>query len=416
MSVIGVLVSQTITHPLQRMVTFAQQVSSGNQAARLSVYGTDEFAFAAKAINRLLETLVPASTVAQTQYEELQGRITELIRLLTPVKRGDLNIHNLSTLQNTDDAVGTLANIFAQLLTISRQTILYAYSAAQKTRVSATQIDAGVRQVHLRNEAQREQTGLIVSEEEDVLASLLNLVDRLSLSVHTIHGQDQNSTKRHHEAMQMNEKIGEALAHVQGIAKQVQSHRLKMHELSEAVRRMGGTISHITRLILDLTIQVALAHQKESAVGMLATQLKQSTDGAKEQCTALDHDLRLCSEVSSTFSLDVEQMRESILATIIHAQATQTWLEGSLDSEGQTKMLFAVQQELERLLAASRPIADHLRLLQAMFSDQPLESELVRQAQYLVQIADHVLSVTQPFVPLAKSTTVLTTRTFSFVQ
>src|SRR5579859_2626437 len=313
-----------------------RQISSGDRAARAPVYGDDEFAVLAAAVNSVLDGapvggMAPSGGGDTQDAAALQGQIEKLLQEVSAVGYGDLRVQA----EVTPDTLGVLADSFNYMIEELAKVV-------GRVQATAVQVTNGTRRILDRSaelahatEAQVSQIAETTQAVEELATFIQNVAHNARLSAEAAQDALRNANVGQDAVRQSIEGMSNIRENVQETSKKIKRLGERSNEISEIIRIIEDIADQTNLLALNAAIQSAMAGEHGRGFAVVADEI------------------RLLAERSTESTKRIETLVKSIQgdtyeAVVAMEDSTQEVVKGSSLADDAGRALNSIYAAVER--------------------------------------------------------------------
>jgi methyl-accepting chemotaxis protein len=290
LTVLGYAMNLTITQPLTELAAFTRSVREGQTDARIPVFGDDEIAAVALAMNQMLDHIASLVRRTQEQHAVLQREAEHLIDQVSKVGQGDLTIQA----EVGAESIAVLADFFnfiiEELSNLVGRVRQVAMSVEQSTLTTQREMVLLVTtSTHQRSFI--EDTARTI---ESMAEAFLQVVERAK-HLNQAAGHARQSAQQGRETVQ---QIWSNVAHIsrktQESARLIQLLEGRSQEVGDVVELLDSLAHQTNKLALDAAIQVAMTGDAGANQGFraIADEIRRLSERAKMEITAVSQKMQ----------------------------------------------------------------------------------------------------------------------------
>jgi methyl-accepting chemotaxis protein len=384
---LGWFVNSTITHPLNRLVTLARQIRQGDTSARAVTRGNDEIAIVSQSINGMLDTIVDLMQQAQSQRDYLQHQIEKLVREVSGVGEGNLNIQA----EVTTETLGILADAFnymvEELNTLVIQVKCVSFEVESATTTTQHQM------FHLVTDADKQRQQ--IESATKTIAAMAEMSLGVSKQTHVLASAAKDARQA---AYQGRETVQQTLAgielivtHVQLVTRHIGVLGERSRTIDEVVKAAGDLAQKITRLALDASIQAATAGgTQQGGFGPIVADMRRLSEETKGLVSTIAKEMQGVRSDIETVVVSVQEAKRETTIGAERIQQTGNTLSAIFGLvEQQAQQIEHIHQAISQLFQSSQEIQ---QTMTTIFQETHQSSESIRSVAQKIR---HIAELTQ---------------------
>ena len=277
--VLAWVIITSILGQLGRLLRLIHLVNAGELHQRAHLPGHHEVAVIAAAMNEMLETITHLLTQEETWRQELEEELERLIEQGQPTGEGDLR----SQAEITSGQLGTLADVFNQMVEHLATLVARVHSSAARTATAASSL---VRQATELAKGAEQQAAQLVQANEGMeqVASTAAHVARLARSSVAAANETVSSARHGGEATtQVLERVKRSAEQVQLVEEHMGVLSHNSEKITTIVELIEGIAQRMQLISLNVEVQPELT-TKEFRKGfwMVAEEIRRLADHTEE--------------------------------------------------------------------------------------------------------------------------------------
>ena len=350
----GGLANLTIAFPLRRLALLTRDISAGNTNARAVVVGRDEIALVASSMNSMLDNIVQLIQRTQSERDELQTQVENLVSQVSGAGEGDLRIQA----EVTANALGVLADSFNYMVEELSSLVIRVKRVAHEVEHSTIETYDRMGQLVRSADAQIEQIAMAASEVERMAVSSRQVAERAE-SLSKAAGEARRTAKNGRDAVQQTvQGIGRIQDNVQDTASKVQQLGERSQEINNIVDVMSNIAHQTNRLALDASIQAAMAGANGKGFLAVAEDIRRLAERAKEQTRQIANIVRTFREDIGSVAVSMHDTERETQVGSQLAHTVGTSLESIFGTvEQQAREVELISQVAMQQFQSSRSVA-----------------------------------------------------------
>ncbi|HLZ25178.1 MAG TPA: methyl-accepting chemotaxis protein [Ktedonobacterales bacterium] len=252
-----------------------RQISSGDRAARAPVYGDDEFAVLAAAVNSVLDGapvggMAPSGGGDTQDAAALQGQIEKLLQEVSAVGDGDLRVQA----EVTPDTLGVLADSFNYMIEELAKVV-------GRVQTTTFQVTNATRRLLDRSAEVASASEAQVSQIAETTNAVARLADFVQLSANNAQAAAEaarealrNAEGGQHAVIQTIDGMVHIRENVQDTSKKIKRLGERSQEVGEIVRIIEDIADQTNLLALNAAIQSAMAGEHGRGFAVVADEIR----------------------------------------------------------------------------------------------------------------------------------------------
>lgn len=245
-TILGMVLSRSITRGLKKCVNFAEKLSSGDLTHKINVQGSDEIAKLSKALdsstdnlNSMVETIIDGSNELSASAEELTATVEEISSQLNTINESSSVIAKYS-----DDSNSNVTNIVATLDSLNKNIENLSIKANESSSLSQN-IKVKAMDMNMKGQESLNKTQMLYKEKELKLKEAINqakVIDQIKSLTDII-----SSIAAETNLLALNAAIESARAgeHGRGFAVVAEEVRKLSEETSRTAKDIHGIIEKV---------------------------------------------------------------------------------------------------------------------------------------------------------------------------
>lgn len=344
---------------LEQMET---QRQTGDLSLRATVEPYTEIGQIAAQYNRVLDSLAVTSLSIETERDDLQNSIIQLLDEVSDVGDGDLTIEAAVG----ENATGALADSFNYMISQLRDIIFNVQHATLEVTASAGNVQNIAEQIAQKNETQASQL-VQTSASVNEMASSVRQVSQNATTSAEVAQQARHGAQRGNEAVQDTiQGMNRIRTQVQETAKNIKRLGESSQEIGEIVQVIRDIAKRTSILSLNASLEAAAAGESGRGFAVVAEDVKRLAERSAEATYQI---AELVRNIQTETNLAVSAMEES----------TQEVVEGS-------RLANEAGQALTEIEAVSNKLAQLVGNISQTSQKQAQGSEAI--ARTVSQIAE----------------------------
>jgi methyl-accepting chemotaxis protein WspA len=376
---IALLLAQSILNPLNRMTWTVNQIAGGDQSARITGVGKDEFGQVAAHFNRMAQAIQDNQAREQAATGDLKRKVDSLLEVVAKAAAGDLTGKITVSGQ---DAIGQLAGALATMFDNLRGLLNQVQKAGILVATSTTEIAAAARQQESTGVEQAQTSVEVLSTTKEISSNTMQLLKTMEEAAQAADHTTAASTDAQRNLARMDQTM-------QHMVNATDSINAKLSALSEKASNINNVLTTITKvadqtniLSLNAAIEAEKAGEAGRGFAVVATEIRRLADQTsvatwdieqmlKEMQTAVSASVMGMDKFSEEIRRSVEEVRlvAGHLATVIEevqklSPRFETVFEGmqsqavgaSQITATMTQLNDATQQSVDSLRATSEAV------------------------------------------------------------
>jgi methyl-accepting chemotaxis protein len=338
---LGHLIYQSISRPISRLSGTVHAVSDGDYSVRTRLEGQDELGELGNAFDNMLEDKVTALAIAETENEQLNNSIIELIRSVAEIGNKDFTI-KIPVKEDVTGAIGDSLNL------LTRET------------------SAVLNHIHKISRDVAEVSNRVKQQSDRVISLAQTERTQVQAAARGLEESSQTMRNISQDAQAANEKAGGAMANTQ-IALESVSHTVQginnirdtIGEAEKRIKRLGERSQEITGIVnlinsiaerthilaLNASMHAASAGEAGRGFAVVANEVQRLAENAREatsEISTLVNNIRVETvDTVSTMNTVISQVSEG---TRLAEQAGENMQQTKLST---SELVASVQQIAE---------------------------------------------------------------------
>ncbi|HEX4206592.1 MAG TPA: methyl-accepting chemotaxis protein [Ktedonobacteraceae bacterium] len=391
----GFLINATIVNPLKQLVALTKKVGQGDTHARADILGRDEIYLVASSMNGMLDHILQLMQEAQFRHADLQAQIEKMIREVSGVGEGNLQIQ----LDVTTTELGVLANTFNGMTEQLSNLVVNVKILARGVQSAALQAFGYMEQLVDNADTQIKQITQATSEVGHVATSSRQVAERAQ-ALYNVGSDARLAAQRGRSAVQQTVKRMEYInENVGSTSQKVQSLSERSREISSIVDVISSIAQQTNRLALDASIQAAMAGDHGQGFGAVADDIRRMAERAKQQSALVVQIVRNIREDISTAGLSMQEtVRETASGTQIVHEVGNALEELFSAVEHQASEIEVTNQVAIQQLQSSNMIVQIMqRVSDVTQQNSAITRNITKQMERLAPLAGHLLASVDVF-------------------
>jgi methyl-accepting chemotaxis protein len=391
----GFLINATIVNPLKQLVALTKKVGQGDTHARADILGRDEIYLVASSMNGMLDHILQLMQEAQFRHADLQAQIEKMIREVSGVGEGNLQIQ----LDVTTTELGVLANTFNGMTEQLSNLVVNVKILARGVQSAALQAFGYMEQLVDNADTQIKQITQATSEVGHVATSSRQVAERAQ-ALYNVGSDARLAAQRGRSAVQQTVKRMEYInENVGSTSQKVQSLSERSREISSIVDVISSIAQQTNRLALDASIQAAMAGDHGQGFGAVADDIRRMAERAKQQSALVVQIVRNIREDISTAGLSMQETeRETASGTQIVHEVGNALEELFSAVEHQASEIEVTNQVAIQQLQSSNMIVQIMqRVSDVAQQNSAITRNITKQMERLAPLAGHLLASVDVF-------------------
>jgi methyl-accepting chemotaxis protein len=355
---IGFIVNQTITKPLQQLAQLAKRITQGETSARAVTSGNDEIYLVSVSINAMLDNIVSLMQEVQLQHDTLQSRIEQLIYEVSGIANGDLSMQILVT----SDPLGILAQAFNYMVNELRGLIIHVKEVSHNVKNLTNTTVQHMTQLVQAGDQQIQQ--ISVSEHEvEQMANQTRQVSQRARVLSTIASQTRLTAEKGRDAVQQaGAGISRIHENVQSTGEKVKILGESSHQINDIVEVISNVAYHTNRLALDASVQAAAAGENGQGFATIASDIRRLSEQTKAQTIEIARLVQTVNENIGNVAISILTTRRETDEGMKLAFQTSAALELIFDSiDQQGKEIESINEMAAQQLQSSRAVVRNMQ-------------------------------------------------------
>ncbi len=352
--VLGYLIYRSFVLPARSLAQTVEDISHGEYTKRAKVYGNDELAGLAVALNQLLDERISVLATADKEHKILNKSVMGLLHAVSELS--DRKLFARATV--TEDATGPLADAINQFAEDTGDVLKQVQDISDVVATSSEEVNQhaeSVNEIAVLEQMEAKQT----AEELNSVVQNLEQIAEATLYMNQVADATTSSTEAASKSVSHSlESIQDIREHTQETGKRIKRLGERSQEITHIVEIINSISERTTILALNASMQAAAAGEAGKGFSVVAEEIQRLAENSRESTSQISALIRNIQIETNEAIRTMDQTIEQVISGSKLAETAEKQMQ-----EAQ-KTTFSLISKVDQIFQASQQQAERGRVLQ----------------------------------------------------
>ncbi|HHJ18583.1 MAG TPA: methyl-accepting chemotaxis protein, partial [Gammaproteobacteria bacterium] len=340
--------------PARSLAQTVEDISHGEYTKRAKVYGNDELAGLAVALNQLLDERISVLATADKEHKILNKSVMGLLHAVSELS--DRKLFARATV--TEDATGPLADAINQFAEDTGDVLKQVQDISDVVATSSEEVNQhaeSVNEIAVLEQMEAKQT----AEELNSVVQNLEQIAEATLYMNQVADATTSSTEAASKSVSHSlESIQDIREHTQETGKRIKRLGERSQEITHIVEIINSISERTTILALNASMQAAAAGEAGKGFSVVAEEIQRLAENSRESTSQISALIRNIQIETNEAIRTMDQTIEQVISGSKLAETAEKQMQ-----EAQ-KTTFSLISKVDQIFQASQQQAERGRVLQ----------------------------------------------------